>query len=585
MSETSSEPRFPKPKILLVDLPEGATKRLSSAGFNVRSGTFGRPYKVPKSDNFAPVIVKHQLPNRTEQEVVIIDLRPPKPTDEPEGTKHVSDGELDMFAKASGGWIDPRPRAMLGVSDDWNRILASGGVFVVFAQPRHDQQFVSAIASHGTLDRQKPIAIDNWSFLDLMSRANFTIKADHGTETQVPPSIDFLEAFLRKHQIDLVFDTVLTPTHQRTDENYGVEFIPLVYSKFKECISVLLFAKKPNKGRILILPQFKDKELSVYELVATVLPEISPHLFPSFEGHRWVHTHDYEHASVLRMKAVQRSIMEEAEARVIALEAEINSEQERLAFQHGILTGTGDQLVADVKAVFTLIGFRQVLEPEEESGSKKQEDLQIHDRSPTLLIEVKGIAGQPTEGDTLQVTKYILRRVKEWNRTNVSGVFLVNHQRILPALERDHENVFTDQQLADAVENGMGLITTWDLFRLVRGMLEWNWPVSTVQDVFFGKGRLSKLPSHYELAGRVAHFYGEISVLSIDVLASGLRVGETMGFLFPAGFAEETITSLQVDKVAVNEAQPGQRAGSKTSLKRKDVPEGTPVYVVRKQEA
>jgi hypothetical protein len=47
-----------------------------------------------------------------------------------------------------------------------------------------------------------------------------------------------------------------------------------------------------------------------------------------------------------------------------------------------------------------------------------------------------------------------------------------------------------------------------------------------------------------------------------------------------AGFFEEQITSLQVDKEAVVGARPGQRAGYKTTLKQKDVPVGTPTYLV-----
>ena len=81
---------------------------------------------------------------------------------------------------------------------------------------------------------------------------------------------------------------------------------------------------------------------------------------------------------------------------------------------------------------------------------------------------------------------------------------MVNHQRNLPALDREHEKVFTQQQLDDATDDGTGLTTTWDLFRLVRGMMRWGWPASAVQDVLYGKGRLPSVPSHYPAAGTVA---------------------------------------------------------------------------------
>lgn len=581
MTDISVEAKYPKPKILLVDLPEGAMKKLASSGFNVKAGTFGRPYRVPASDDFLPVVAQANLPNYTEQEVIIIDLTSPEMADQPEGRKQTSEGAPDWYAKASRGFIDPRPRVMAEVSEDWDRILGAGGIFVIFAQPRLRQELVLATARFRRFDHARDLSFDNWSFLPLLHRENLKVASDHGTETQVRQSVDFLENFLRSHQPGLEFEAILTPTFNMTYEGSQFEYFSLIDNKYDQGIGGIAFAKESRKGRILILPQFKDKVRAVYELVTVVLPEMSRHLFPYFEGDRWVHSDEYEHPSVLDRKKRQKQIREEAETKIAALDKEIESEHEQLGFLHGLLTRSGEELVADVQKTLEMIGFKKVTPPEEETeGVNKQEDLQVHDRSPCLLLEVKGLAGLPTEGDTLQGTKYVLRRVKQWERTDVSGVFLVNHQRNIPALKRDHDNVFTDQQLSDAKENGMGLFTTWDLFRLVRGMVRWGWPAKTVQDVFYGKGRLSAVPSHYVAAGTVAHYYTELSVLSIEVGASGLRVGDTVGFLFPAGFFEEQITSLQVDRKAVKEALPGQRAGYKTTLKRKDVPVGTPIYLV-----
>ena len=45
----------PKPKILLVDLPDTCTKQLQSAGYNIRAGSFGSQFKVKASDGLAVV--------------------------------------------------------------------------------------------------------------------------------------------------------------------------------------------------------------------------------------------------------------------------------------------------------------------------------------------------------------------------------------------------------------------------------------------------------------------------------------------------------------------------------------------------
>ncbi len=107
MPEATPAPRFPKPKILLVDLPDGAASKLLAAGFNVRSGTFGRPYRMPVGDGYFPVFAQARLPNYTEQEVVIRDLTPPEPADKPEGVREIAEGERNWYARRAGARSTP----------------------------------------------------------------------------------------------------------------------------------------------------------------------------------------------------------------------------------------------------------------------------------------------------------------------------------------------------------------------------------------------------------------------------------------------------------------------------------------------
>ncbi|MEO6811649.1 MAG: hypothetical protein ABI353_21260, partial [Isosphaeraceae bacterium] len=262
-------------------------------------------------------------------------------------------------------------------------------------------------------------------------------------------------------------------------------------------------------------------------------------------------------------------------------------ERSRLEFLHGLITKTGDDLVSDVKSALEFIGFNQVVDVDatEIDCVNKQEDLQILDRSTKVLVEVKGLGGLPREANTLQVIKFILRRT----RTRIwpgepkipHGVTLVNHQRGIPPLERDHKNVFTEAQIADSIDNGTGLMTTWDLFRLIRGMQQWQWETRHVQDVFYEKGRIGDRPSHYHRIGSLAHYYDGKRVASVLIeQGETLRLGDTVGYIFPDRFHQETITSLQVDRSAVQEAHAGQKGAYVTSLLRSDLPEGTIVFLV-----
>jgi hypothetical protein len=271
-----------------------------------------------------------------------------------------------------------------------------------------------------------------------------------------------------------MFTATLHPLFPLTGNGTGPIFCPLATNKFGETVAGVLAPRKNREGLVLILPQLEDKGGAVLDLIQNVLPELLPRLFPDHEGGRWVHRDEYEHASVLERKAAQLEIQWKANEEIARLDKEIEAERERLSFLHGILTKSGDLLVTDVKRTLKFIGFQRVVDVDEVEGpdANKQEDLQLHDRSPTVLVEIKGLAGLPTEGDTLQVTKYILRRIRQWDRTDVAGVSIVNHQRNLPGLDRDHDNAFTKVQVEDAEQNGTGLTTTWNLYRLIRGMIQ-----------------------------------------------------------------------------------------------------------------
>ncbi len=63
--------KYPKPKILLLDLDEKAEQTLTNAGYFVETGSLGTPYKVSKSLDQSPVIRNHDLPgNYAESEII-----------------------------------------------------------------------------------------------------------------------------------------------------------------------------------------------------------------------------------------------------------------------------------------------------------------------------------------------------------------------------------------------------------------------------------------------------------------------------------------------------------------------------------
>ncbi len=459
--------KYDKPKILLIDLPEGCLNTIKQAGYNVLSGTFGSPYKVKKSDDYVPVIGTPELPNVNEREIIIIDLTQPQILDRPYGERLVSEGELDVWAKCSKGVIDPRPRFMEEMNERFQRILDFGGLFVIFAQPRLYQKLrLGYVVSDGygkEFATQSNPNYNNWSFLSILSDYNLEVYSDHGDEVIVNNASHPIFNALNKYLDDSLYCSGFEAKHYLENN-----WTNIAKNKYENAIAGF-FKFQEKKGAILILPQINNKADAILTMLNEVFPEISPHLFPHIEGLRWVERDEYELESIKILKNNKIEEKKRAQAELDEIENKITEEREKNGFLHGMITQTGDELVSSVKKCLEFIGFEKVVDVDTniDDNSQKQEDLQICDSSPILLLEIKGLAGFPTEDDTNQVSKYVIRRMKGWDRKDVSGISIINHQRHIPGLDRNNVNVFTEQQISDARNNDGALITTWDLFILV----------------------------------------------------------------------------------------------------------------------
>ncbi len=82
-----------------------------------------------------------------------------------------------------------------------------------------------------------------------------------------------------------------------------------------------------------------------------------------------------------------------------------------------------------------------------------------------LIIECKGIGGTSTDSDCSQISKIKHRRCKERNKFDVFALYIVNHQRYLPPLNRSNPP-FNSNQIQDAINEERGLLSTWQLYNL-----------------------------------------------------------------------------------------------------------------------
>jgi hypothetical protein len=571
--------RFPHPKILLIDLPPEAAATLSGAGYQVAVGTLGQPFKVPVSDDFIQIAATGVLPNFAEQEVVVLQQRAPEAAQDIPAGLPIDTGELGVWGKRTTGTIDPRPYVASMMSGLAARIHDHGGVFVIFCEPRR-RPYLFSVQGGGSLRRPVINQELQWTVWDLLPMLGAVRdKPDHGEEVTVE---DF-NAFktLRPHLAGATFSCTMTVAGPA-----GRRWVRLASNKYVEDVAGVIFPENMEDGGwTFLLPQVEDPGACVECLLNDVLPYFAPKLFPDSDKTGWLQSEAYELPEVTQLRAEIAVVREDAAAREEELNAEIAARRAEDGWMHTLLTGTADELVVAVATALEHLGLKQVKKVDDEEEARQtgryREDVQVWGESPVMLIEVKGIVNLPKEANALQVTKYLVPRMKEWERVDVRGLAIINQQRGLPALDRDNVNTFQEDVVANSEHHEFGLLTTIDLFRLVRNKRRWGWANTDVAPLMYQNGRIHPIPLHYEHVGTVDNFFERPGVVAIQVTGSGFAVGDRLAFILPIDYMEEVAESIHLDDAAVARAEPGTHIGVKTGLSKAQARNGVAVYRVK----
>ena len=564
-----------RPKILLLDLPDGTTERLSAKGFNVVEGTFGRPYATAVGDNYVPVVEEALLPDLNEQEIIVVDLTPLVASQTAPREKETSLGTLDIWARASRGLIDPRPSVMRHVQDRCDRILHHGGVFIVFVEPRRDPGYVLGQASRRYgFEKRGAVEVTNWGFLSVLaSESDVQVAVDHGLEMQPEESAEDL---LGHHLKGAHFTATLSRGYSFASKLW----LPLAKNKYDETVAAVLFdSSEPGSGAVFLLPHVPDKAALLLDFLDGLLPRVFPHLFPDSDELGWVHDPNYELPRVVEIGHEIARTEKEHEVTITALREEAAIEQATEGWQYDLLRGTGEKLVDAVRQALAALGFAKVEDVDAtlDKGTPRREDLRVRDREPLLLVEVKGVTGTGKEAGALQVMKYVAPRMREFGHTEIQGLSVVNHQRNLAPRDRQAQP-FQKDLLVNAEEQKFGIITGVDLFRLVRNMRRLGWRHEDVGDVLYRTGRIEPVPTHYEFIGTVDGYWERVPALGIRVEHGAIRPGDTVAFEMPIDFVEEQVTSIQIEGSHVAEATIGQHVAVGTTLTKKEARNGIRVF-------
>ncbi|RZF22781.1 hypothetical protein DAY19_03125 [Halobacteriovorax vibrionivorans] len=573
--------KYTHPKVLSIDCEE-ETSELEKAGFNVEHGSFGKPYNVSVSSQYEPVKRSDNLPkDLREKEIIIIDTRGLHSGSGDGLEKEFPDDELDWWAKCSNGYIDPKSRAMAIHSSTFKDIYVNGGIFIVFGSPRDLQDLIFAKNSYGSLEINNKINYDNWGFLPLFSKKNFNINYAFGTE--IFPEDDFSEnSILRKYLVDSTYSITIEPTYM-IEEN---EYRSFANDKFGKSVSGVYHEPGSTKGHIFIFPEMKNKSGFLFEFISKILPEISPEVFDSNKGKSWKYSSDYENHTIVKLKDELTVLETNYLENIAKIKDSIAQERQEYKFLRDLITETGDTLVSAVHETLEHLGFKDVVDTDKElestgETSVRHEDLQIKDSSPLLLVEVKGITGLPSDEDALAANKYVAVRMRSLGRTDINSLAIINHQRKIECLNRENENVFRKEILLNAEAHNLGLLTTWDLFRIYKSFQINDWSHEYIKGSFYKSGRISAIPQDYKFLGKVVKNWKKSNSFGLKCEIEGLEVGGKISIECNNCVREAYVKSIQVNGENVNQASLGQEVGIEISDNYSHIKVNQRVYLVK----
>ena len=570
---------FPKPKILLLDIDPEFQINLNENGNNLSSGSLGKPYKVEKSSNYSQVILNRNFPeNYIESDILVIDFENHGLVEQPEDKSLKPKDESFFWSKNSLGYIDPRHITANGFQNSFEKIYNNKGIIIIFAAPDIQNDFLYGYGDYsGKFYKEKDLSLSIWNILSVLDEIHIT--PQKGSEIQLLNKDSHIGILLSKYKNNSIFLCHFSIGFLLNDR-----WVPLLTNKFKEPISGVLTPKKDsNEGFIFIFPQIQNKGEFLCEFINDFLPTISPEIFPYHKSSMWIFDDEYKLPKVKELEKEINEIKIKSQEKIKEIDKKIEKEVEKTRFLQSLLTETGDELVNSVIKTLKLLGFNKIINCDENKGVDKnnnlREDIQINDKSPLILLEVKGISNLPTEADSLQVQKYLAPRMKELKRTDIIGVFIVNQQRNIPPLSRENNKVFQDDIIINAIQHDLGLLTTWDLYRLTRNYLKFKWDQEKIKEIFYKNGRITPIPSNFEYIGNIEKIWPEKNIVGLIPQNEQIKIGDTLLFELEIEFMSGKILSIQSDNKEIQIADINSKVGVNLDISIQDLKINTLVYV------
>lgn len=365
-----------------------------------------------------------------------------------------------------------------------------------------------------------------------------------------------LNNFLEKFNKDFTYQNIFFhPTIWHSDKQIpDPRFYTIIENLNNEIVSYVYLTEK---HAVFVFPVLKDNSEFIVSFLNSIAPSIKPALFPYSTKNQWTENDIYALPNQKKLIEEREQVEQEFKKLIEKKNNEIVLNNNKYSFLHKILTGTGDELVSAIIKFLEWLGFENVKDMDTEAGEIKEEDIQIENNKGLLVIEVKGIGGTSKDSECSQISKIKYRRAKERGKFDVFGLYIVNHQKHIPAVDRENPP-FTKEQIQDAVNDERGLLTTWTLFNLYYDIQDGILSKEEAKENFYKYGLILFPPRNIIFIDTIHEIFvkGEVFILNLN--ETTIKVGDTLFIEKNGKFQELTIIEIRLNDKIVREAKNGE---------------------------
>lgn len=455
------------------------------------------------------------------------------------------------------------------ISDLSNR----DSIIVIFANTIDNTEYEIAASEGGYAKVVKKFEYNNYSFLP--SGIRFS-KNKNGKCINTIPSNQVFDSFLKKYIDSMEYKvTFYHPTIWENGKNKERDsFTPLLLNNDGDIIS---YAELNNKQLIFVFPELEYKGQFLKELLESVLPDIVPQLFPEHQRGAWTKGTEYLLPNESDLKLEKEAILQRQRMELDEINNRIEQNKKQYNFLHKILIETGGELVNNLVTFLEWLGYTNVRNMDDEKPNGiKEEDIQIDIESGLLIIEAKGIGGTSKDDECAQISKIRSRRCEERGAFDVFGLYIVNHQRYIPPLQRKNPP-FSSDQISDSIHEKRGLITTWDLFQLFNNIEIGVISKEQARHDLLNIGFVEFEPDRIKVLGIITEIFQQGQIIIIKEFQQYIDKSTSLYTKKKGFFIKIQILNIQIDGIDQESASSGE-VGIKINCKLKA---GDTIYILK----